>query len=72
MESSKGKKPDIGKSAGVSTKKRRIAQLAKQAPDMAMKLSHLMDLNWFREVYRRTRKNGAVGIDGQNGRDYGE
>jgi RNA-directed DNA polymerase len=72
MESSKGKTPDISTSADVSTKQRRIAQLAEQAPDMAMNLSHLMDLNWFKEAYRQTRKDGAVGVDGQNGREYGE
>ena len=37
---------------------------------MGMNLSHHMDLEWFKEAYRRTRKEGAVGIDGQNGRDY--
>lgn len=72
MESSKGKTTDISKSSDVLTKRRRIAQLAEQAPDMAMNLSHFMDLNWFKEAYRQTRKDGAVGIDGQNGRDYGD
>ena len=28
-------------------------------------LSHHMDLDWMKEAYRRTRKDGAVGIDGQ-------
>jgi RNA-directed DNA polymerase len=70
MESPKGKTSDVSKSGDVSTKQRRIAQLAKQAPEMGMNLSHHMDLEWFKEAYRRTRKEGAVGIDGQNGRDY--
>jgi group II intron reverse transcriptase/maturase len=38
---------------------------------MAMDLSHHMDLAWFQEAYRRTRKDGAVGIDGVRGLDYG-
>jgi group II intron reverse transcriptase/maturase len=29
-----------------------------------------MDLDWMREAYRRTRKNGAVGVDGQTAKDY--
>ncbi|MEJ2653504.1 MAG: reverse transcriptase domain-containing protein [Gammaproteobacteria bacterium] len=47
-------------------------ELAKEAPDMAMNLSHHMDLEWFEEAYRRTRKGGAVGVDGQSARQYGE
>jgi group II intron reverse transcriptase/maturase len=33
-------------------------------------LAHHMDLEWMLEAYRRTRKDGAVGIDGQTGREY--
>ncbi len=33
-------------------------------------LAYLMDLDWLREAYRRTRKDGAVGIDGQSASDY--
>jgi len=29
-----------------------------------------MDLNWLREAYRRTRKDGAVGIDGATAADF--
>jgi hypothetical protein len=56
----------------VSTKQRRIAELAKDAPDMAMDLSHHMDLEWFMEAYRRTRKDGALGLDGQSAKEYAE
>ena len=55
----------------VSTKQQRIAELARQMPEKAMtSLSHHMDLEWMIEAYRRTRKDGAVGIDGQTGQDY--
>jgi group II intron reverse transcriptase/maturase len=33
-------------------------------------LGHFIDINWLREAYRRTRKDGAVGVDGQDGEDY--
>ena len=33
-------------------------------------LAYLMDLDWLREAYRRTRKNAAVGVDGQTAADY--
>jgi group II intron reverse transcriptase/maturase len=35
-------------------------------------LSHHIDLDWMREAYRLTRKDGAVGIDGQSARDFAE
>jgi len=34
-------------------------------------LAHHIDADLLREAYRRTRKNGAVGVDGQTGSDYG-
>lgn len=57
--------------ASVSTKQKRIAELARQMPDKAMtSLSYHMDLEWMIEAYRRTRKDGAVGIDGQSAEQY--
>lgn len=55
----------------VSTKQERIATLAKQSPEMGFtSLAYLMDVEWLHEAYRRTRKDGAVGIDGQTSADY--
>jgi len=55
----------------VSTKQRRIAELARQCPEMGFtSLGHFIDIDWLREAYRRTRKDGAVGVDGQDGEDY--
>lgn len=59
--------------SSVSTKQQRIAMLAKGAPDMGFtNLAHHLDLEWLKEAYRRTRKNGAVGVDGQTGEAYAE
>jgi group II intron reverse transcriptase/maturase len=33
-------------------------------------LSHHIDVEWLREAFRRTRRDGAVGVDGQTWRDY--
>jgi group II intron reverse transcriptase/maturase len=33
-------------------------------------LAHHIDIEFLREAYRRTRKNGAPGVDGQTGADY--
>ncbi len=55
----------------VSTKYQRIATLAKQSPSTSFtSLAHHIDLDWLREAYRRTRKNGAVGVDGQTAAEY--
>lgn len=72
MESSEGKTANMSKFDNVSTKQGRIAELAREAPDMAMSLSHHMDLDWFMGAYHKTRKDGAVGVDGQTARDYEE
>ena len=55
----------------VSTKQHRIAELAKRSPALVFtSLAHLIDLEWLLEAYRRTRKDGAVGVDGQTAADY--
>ena len=33
-------------------------------------LAYLMDIDWLKEAYRRTRKDGAVGVDGVTAREY--
>lgn len=55
----------------VSTKLQRIAQVAQASPDMAFTtLSHHIDDDWLLEAYRRTRKDGATGVDGLSAREY--
>ena len=58
-------------STPISTKLERIATLARDAPTMAFTtLAHHIDLDWLREAYRRTRKGGAPGVDGQTADEY--
>ena len=55
----------------VLTRQQRIAELAKQSPQMAFtSLNQHLDLAWLREAFRRTRKDGAVGVDGQTAAEY--
>src|SRR5262249_3003243 len=55
----------------VSTKQQRIAQLARQSPEMGFtSLAYFIDLSWMLEAFDRTRKDGAVGVDGQDGEAY--
>ncbi len=57
----------------ISTKLERIAELARKMPGVALRtLAHHMDIEWMREAYRRTRKDGAVGVDGQTAVAYEE
>jgi group II intron reverse transcriptase/maturase len=58
-------------STHISTKLERIATLAKRSPTMAFtSLAHHLDIEWLREAYRRTRKDGATGVDGQTADEY--
>jgi RNA-directed DNA polymerase len=55
----------------MSTGCQRIAERARQAPQMSfMSLAHHIDLRLLDDAYQRTRKDGAVGVDGQTAEDY--
>jgi RNA-directed DNA polymerase len=59
------------KLGNISTRQERIAMLARQAPAMGFtSLNHLLDIDWLREAYRRTRKDGATGVDGVTAKAY--
>lgn len=65
--------PDMPRSETISTRQQTIAAHAQQAPERSFtSLHHHIDLDWLREAYRRTRKDGAVGIDGQTAAAYAE
>jgi len=54
-----------------STLRQRIAERAKQSPQLAFtSLAHLIDVYWLHEAFARTRKDGAVGVDGQTAEEY--
>ena len=55
----------------VSTKQARIAELAKKLQGKPLRsIAHHVDLAWMREAFARTRKDGAVGIDGVTAEAY--
>jgi RNA-directed DNA polymerase len=71
MEPNEGKMSEALNSGSVSTKVERIAELARKDPERAfMSLHHVIDVEWLREAYRRTRKDAAVGVDGQTAEEY--
>ncbi len=56
-----------------STKQQWIAEQARAHPERVFTaLHHLIDIDWMREAYRRTRKDGAAGVDGVTAADYEE
>ena len=60
-------------SENVSTKQQRIAENARIHPGVAFtSVAYHMDLEWLHEAYRRTRKDGAVGVDEQTAEQYEE
>ena len=57
----------------VSTKQRRIAELARIHPEVSFtSLAYHVDLRWLHEAFSRTRKDGAVGVDKQTAEEYAE
>jgi RNA-directed DNA polymerase len=65
--------PEASNSDSMFTQRQRIAMLAQQSPQMGFtSLNHLINLPSLHEAYARTRKDGAVGVDGQTARDYEE
>jgi group II intron reverse transcriptase/maturase len=58
-------------SVPISTRLERIATLARQLRDQPLTtLAHHIDLEWLREAHRRTRKDGATGVDGRTADEY--
>ena len=57
----------------LSTKRQRIAELARSKRGAALStLHHVIDLDWMKEAFRLTRKDGAPGIDGVTATEYAE
>lgn len=58
-------------SDNISTRLQRVAELARQAPGMVLTtLAHHIDMEFLKEAYRQTRKDGAPGIDKQSATEY--
>ncbi|MCA1772222.1 MAG: group II intron reverse transcriptase/maturase [Halomonas sp.] len=57
----------------IFTRLQRITELAVRRPDVPLTtLAHHIDEAWLLEAFHRTRKDGAVGVDGQTGAAYQE
>ena len=66
-----GKTANTPRLETVSTKRQRIAELARQAPELVFtSLAHHIDIDMLHAAHVATRKDGAVGLDGQTADDY--
>jgi RNA-directed DNA polymerase len=71
MEPLEGNMTDSPKSENVYTRQQRIATLAKQSRERAiLSLNQYLDLHWLNTAFARTRKDGALGVDGQTHAEY--
>jgi len=62
---------ETSRSENISTRLHQVAELARKAPQMVLTtLAHHIDVSWLYEAYLRTRKDGAVGVDGQTAEEY--
>lgn len=62
--------PNLG---SISTRLHRIARLAREDRARSfLSLAHHIDEYWLQEAYSRTRKDGAVGVDGTTAEQYAE
>src|SRR5205823_12541612 len=73
------REPEEGKMTGtpnpetISTRLHRIATLAREMPGVALRtLAQYIDIACLREACRRTRKDGAVGVDQQTAEQYAD
>lgn len=66
-----GNTKETPSSIRVSTKLNQIAELARKMPGVSLQtLAHHIDMDWLREAYGRTRKDGATGIDEVTAKEY--
>lgn len=57
----------------ISTRLQKIAEMAREAPNMVITtLAHHINVEFLKEAYRRTRKDGATGVDEQTAEQYAE
>jgi RNA-directed DNA polymerase len=70
-EPNEGTMAEALNSGTVTTRLERIAELARKHPERVfMSLHHVIDVDWLREAYRRTRKDASAGADGQTAEEY--
>lgn len=73
LDPSEGKMEETKGSPTISTKLERIAKLARDFRGKPLNpLNHFIDEEWLHEAHRRTRKDGALGVDRRDAVQYEE
>ena len=73
MELLEGKMQGTSSPDNISTRLRKVAEQAKQAPDMVFTtLAHHIDVVFLKEAFHLTRKDAASGVDQQTAAEYEE
>ncbi len=55
----------------ISARLQRVADVSRERPELAWTtLAHHIDIEWLHEAFRRVRKDGAPGVDGQTAAEY--
>jgi group II intron reverse transcriptase/maturase len=68
-----GKMPGTPSPISVSTRLQQIAERARSHPDCSFTtLSHAIDVRLLRIAFKKTRRDGATGVDGQTSAQYEE
>ncbi|WP_428559796.1 MAG: reverse transcriptase domain-containing protein [Solidesulfovibrio sp. DCME] len=71
MELLEGKMQGTSSPENISTRLQKVAELAKQAPDIVFTtLAHHVDVILLKEAFHLTRKDGASGVDQQTAAEY--
>ena len=58
------------KPSEVLTKQRQITNVAKRIDKPLVSLAHHINTDWMLEAWKRTRKDGAIGVDGMTPEDF--
>ncbi|WP_317705651.1 group II intron reverse transcriptase/maturase [Methylomarinovum caldicuralii] len=71
MGLSEGQMAGTSSQENISTRQRKLAELARIEPKLELTtIAHHIDVVWLEEAWRRTRKDGAAGVDGVTASQY--
>ncbi|WP_317705582.1 group II intron reverse transcriptase/maturase [Methylomarinovum caldicuralii] len=71
MGLSEGQMAGTSSQENISTRQRKLVELARIEPKLELTtIAHHIDVVWLEEAWRRTRKDGAAGVDGVTASQY--
>ena len=71
LELSEGKMTSALELGSMSTRRRRIAEISRRHKDEGLRtLAHFIDIHWLYAAWKKTRKDGALGVDDMTWGEY--